>query len=330
MCNNGYSSDNPFAGLDDFDNEVAVPNRDSEFSKAAGNVEIPLYEEKCPKCNGTGNWRPGYKCFKCKGTGKLTFKTSPEARVKSRKAAQRRKAASEAENIAAFAEQEPAAAKWLSESNSGFAVSLLEGVAKYGRLTEGQLAAVYKSIARDQEREEQKNTFADDHPEAVKWLEANAETNNFAASLLGALKRYGSLTEGQLGAVQRNLEREGGFNETDLDISPLLKGWYAVPDGDTRLKLFVRRPGKNSKWHGHIYVDDGGYYGNRKTYGKQAPGSTYQGDVVDALKAILKDPKAAQAAYGHLTGTCGRCGRPLEDEASVARGLGPVCATKWG
>ena len=43
----------------------------------------------------------------------------------------------------------------------------------------------------------------------------------------------------------------------------------------------------------------------------------------------LKDPLAAQVAYGKLTGTCGYCGRVLEDEESVERGIGPICAQKY-
>ncbi len=139
--------------------------------------------------------------------------------------------------------------------------------------------------------------------------------------------RYGKLTEGQFNTVLHNLSRESDDSKgSELDLSPLLKGFYSVPDGDTRLKVAIRRPGKKSKWHGYIFVDDGAAYGNRRTYGRQAPDSLYRGDIRDALAAILEDPKAAMVAYGKLTGTCGVCGRKLEDEQSVAAGIGPICA----
>jgi hypothetical protein len=45
-----------------------------------------------------------------------------------------------------------------------------------------------------------------------------------------------------------------------------------------------------------------------------------------ALTHIAADPKAAAVLFGHETNTCGRCGSPLTNDASRARGLGPKCA----
>lgn len=111
-----------------------------------------------------------------------------------------------------------------------------------------------------------------------------------------------------------------------LDLSNVPAGHYAVPGGDTRLKVEIDRPTKG-RWAGFIFVRDGAVYGEGQRYGVQAPGEAYKGKIKDQLRAIAADPRAAAAAYGHLTGTCGRCRRPLEDAESVARGIGPVC---WG
>src|SRR6267378_2933347 len=77
--------------------------------------------ENCPKCRGTGRW--GYvqrQCFKCGGAGKLTFKTSSEARAKSRGATGARKAkvaqAAAATALAmaeTFKAEHPAECAWL-------------------------------------------------------------------------------------------------------------------------------------------------------------------------------------------------------------------------
>jgi hypothetical protein len=40
--------------------------------------------------------------------------------------------------------------------------------------------------------------------------------------------------------------------------------------------------------------------------------------------------EAASARYGHEIGECGVCGRTLTNDASRARGIGPVCAEKAG
>ena len=81
---------------------------------------------------------------------------------------------------------------------------------------------------------------------------------------------------------------------------------------------------------GWIFVKDAAVYGAGTRYGSQKPGAMYQGKIVDALQAILDDPQAAQVEYGKLTGRCGVCHRPLEDEESVARGIGPICAGRIG
>lgn len=117
---------------------------------------------------------------------------------------------------------------------------------------------------------------------------------------------------------------EGG----SLDLSGLPAGMYAVPGGDTRLKVRVSVPGERSKWNGWIFVNDGAEYGAGTKYGSQRPGELYRGQIVEQLRAIVADPRAAAAAYGQLTGKCGLCGRQLEDEESVARGIGPICAEK--
>lgn len=113
-----------------------------------------------------------------------------------------------------------------------------------------------------------------------------------------------------------------------LDLSALPAGRYAVPGGDTRLKVRIDKPDEG-RWAGWIFVKDAAEYGYGKRYGKAAPGQPYRGEIQAELAAILADPAGAAAAYGHLTSRCGICNRPLEDPDSVARGIGPVCATKF-
>ena len=183
--------------------------------------------------------------------------------------------------------------------------------------------------------------FLDSRADVAAWFEANAHTE-FAQSLKHALFRYGALTPNQLAAVERSIVRDreraeareranaaAAADPNALDLTKLPSGMYAVPEGETRLKLRVSRPKQGSKWHGFIFVDDGAAYGSRRKYGSQKPGGRYVGQVVEQLRTIMANPMAAAAAYGHLTGSCGVCGRHLEDAESVARGIGPVCAGKF-
>lgn len=116
-----------------------------------------------------------------------------------------------------------------------------------------------------------------------------------------------------------------------VDLSNVPAGFYAVPGGDTRLKVRIDRP-TEGKWNGYIFVKDGAEYGNGKRYGTVRPGDAgaYRGDIPAAMAIIAADPAAASAAYGHLVGRCGVCNRHLEDAKSVERGIGPVCAAKYG
>lgn len=47
--------------------------------------------------------------------------------------------------------------------------------------------------------------------------------------------------------------------------------------------------------------------------------------LMQAMRDFAADPLATLATFGLKTGTCGICGRRLEDADSVARGIGPVC-----
>lgn len=347
MCKNHES---PFANLEDSSEwDGSRPARSTGTNNPhvenIGNVEIPMFEEKCPKCRGTGNWRTGYTCFKCKGKGKLTFKTAPEARQKARKAAQRRKVKqAEMSREALIASLPEDVREWLlaNEASSQFAAELLVKGAKYDGLTEGQIGGVRKCIAREADAADKGAQWGKDHEAEYKWLVSeSANGNELANDLLNGkwgLRKRGFLTDNQVALIRRKIESEGSSKPSDIDLSVLElhktgggaeRSYFAPPNGKTRLKLCIRRPGKNSRYHGWTFVDDGAVYGQRRTYGKQAPGGTYQGDVQDALRAILADPLEAAIAYGKLTSVCGVCGKALEDPESVAAGIGPVCASKY-
>lgn len=114
-----------------------------------------------------------------------------------------------------------------------------------------------------------------------------------------------------------------------LNLRSVPSGRYAVPGGDTRLKVQIDNV-TSGKWNGWVFVKDGAEYGQQQRYGSQRPGQDYTGKIEDALAAIIADPKAAAAAYGHLTGRCCICNRKLEDADSVAKGIGPICEAKFG
>jgi len=204
-----------------------------------------------------------------------------------------------------------------------------------------QRAREQKVVRGEQKEHANVEQFAAANPVLADWLdEASGRGFDFATSLRGSIRKYGHLSEKQFAAAEkcrakddaRNSERkaERKANESDIDLTDVPAGYYAVPEGESRLKVRIKHPKGDSKYAGWIFVDDGGAYGSRQNYGSQRPGETYGGKIQEQLRAIIADPEAAGLAYGKLTGSCGVCGRPLEDEKSVAAGIGPVCAAKTG
>ena len=172
------------------------------------------------------------------------------------------------------------------------------------------------------------------------YLKTIEDTNNFAHSLTTFFAKRGYLTDKQRKAglrMKAELEDKAEAaiqvakeEDSGLDLSKLPAGRYAVPNGATRLKVLIRKPGKQSNWQDYIFVSNAAVYGSQQRYGTQAPDKNYSGRIQNQLKAIMADPKTASIEYGKLTGTCGVCGRTLEDENSVAAGIGPICAVKTG
>lgn len=183
---------------------------------------------------------------------------------------------------------------------------------------------------------------ATDEAEVIAFLKKNS-WSDFAKSLAAQYEDRGTLSPKQWASARKmkatmaakeeaKKNTKPAINHTkpsSIDLTDLRSGYYSVPNGETRLKVRVSRPTKNSRWYGWTFVSDGAAYGQRTNYGKQAPSGKYQGDIQDQLRKIIANPKEAMEAYGKLTGTCGACGRHLEDEDSIRKGIGPICEQGW-
>jgi hypothetical protein len=199
-----------------------------------------------------------------------------------------------------------------------------------------KVAAAKRKVKKAQAIVDAAAAYRKDNAELVAYLEDVSGWNTFAAKMLQAITGYGSLTTAQLAAVERMSDKhfakqaaKAEAPTSGVDLTDIPAGTYSVPNGETRLKVSIRKPGKNSRWHGSIFVDDGAEYGSRQNYGRQMPGKEYEGDIVEQLKAIAADPLEAMKAYGKLVGQCGACGRKLEDATSIEIGIGPICLKKF-
>jgi hypothetical protein len=108
----------------------------------------------------------------------------------------------------------------------------------------------------------------------------------------------------------------------DCVKSPTRKFQLHIPGGIT---LSTVTKGLNV---GYVYVFENGNYS-----GKISPEGILKGEVCEDTLNLLEDAnenllKLAQM-YGHETGQCSLCNRPLSDKISIQLGLGPVCFKRF-
>jgi len=255
------------------------------------------FTEKCVKCQGRGTFTFGYihrqtgQCFACKGKGYKAFKTSPDVRAQARAQAARSKAADLAEKMIAFLRDHKAESAWINEAaDRGF---------------------------------------------------------SFAVSMIEAYSEFGNLTEGQLAAVrkcmaqdaERAVQRaaqvaaaptvntealfaafakatEGGLKRPKMNFDGFVVSMAPVT-GKNAGALYVKRPGEDGEYLGKIV--GGKFLSTREC----------SDEVRAEVIKLIEDPKAASMAYGLRTGNCCICSRALTDAASVAAGIGPICAGRF-
>lgn len=284
------------AGFDDLEDDLDAATGAADPLNA-GTDDAPAYVEQCPKCHGTGKYHHwsslGHDvCTKCKGAGSLVFATSPEQRAKERTGRARRKVKATEDKLAAFEAEHPDLKEWWTGSDFAFAVDMRQAVQKFGHLTDKQLAAA----------------------------------KNCAAKLAAA-------------KVAREAERaEREAHAKDVDVSEIAKAMALAQSNGikrpmVRLARFKFKPapdtGRNA---GAIYVTDretDGYMG-KIDHGKFFASRECTADLEAQVVDVASNPREAAIAYGKQYGQCAICGRELSDAESVKRGIGPICADKYG
>jgi hypothetical protein len=259
----------------------------------------------CVSCGGSGEWSGGVNqhgnrgCFVCKGKG--YFKTSQADRVLAKSKRLERKAVKIQEVRDAFDEQHPGLVDGLRAiaSWNDFASSLLNGVSRYGGLTENQVPAAKRLLAKVAERDAERQAQRDAEPA-------------FKARV------FATLAEAFLSAA------------ADVKWPKLrLRTAAGAP-------VVLSRCGSQSRTVGHINVTDGKPFGENIYYGRITPEGESSlrrelpADVLEVIETFNADPKAAILVQGQRTGQCCCCGRELTDPASIKAGIGPICADRWG
>lgn len=179
--------------------------------------------------------------------------------------------------------------------------------------------------------------FAEAHPVEAQWIADSQEKSDFARSLLSGLLKWGTLTPRQLEAVRKcSAPRPAPLQVADDALRQCF---------DKALASGLKRPvlrldgikvspapatGKNP---GALYVkaqDEAGTYLGKVLGGVFSRARDCTDQQAQEVAALMSDPAKALDAYGRRTGNCGCCGRPLTAAESVERGIGPICAGKFG
>jgi hypothetical protein len=204
-------------------------------------------------------------------------------------------APAQVDKFAEFAEEHPAVAAWIEARRAGFAFaqSLRESVQRYGSLTDGQMTAATRLMARDAE----------------------------AAALKAARVAQGlpAIEPGKEVTVKK-IEQAFTAAKQDGIVRPKL-----------RLDAFLFKPApEGSKNAGGIYVLEGEAYLGKVIAGRFNRSRDCTEDQEARIIAAASDPLAAAVAYGQRTGCCSVCNLPLTNSESIELGIGPICRKRMG
>lgn len=174
--------------------------------------------------------------------------------------------------------------------------------------------------------------FAAEYPNEAAWMHANKGSFEFANAMCERVVSHGFLTPGMLAAIHRCMARapqqSAAVDTTQLEqafarVNPTLRK-PAINVGKYRFSP-APSTGKNP---GAIYVKEDGQYLGKMLGGKFLARCTQES--MNAVLGIAADPLGKAIEHGKLTGRCAICNRKLTDEDSTDRGIGPICAEKFG
>lgn len=280
-----------FSDLDQKDLNTASP------ATAAARKTFP-----CQSCAGTGLWR-GYrtrqeetKCFPCNGKG-FHFKPHFEA-MKDKAAAKAKRISNRIdrrENVKdALEAREPGLFRFMAENQEWCQIytDMINQINEGKAMSENQHAACVR--IRD------KTMLS--RAEKEERRKAEAEQRSVAVDLSPIHAMFATASEAGL---KKLVYRANG-----LVLSPA-KAHSANAGG-----IYVKT--KGGEYLGKVM--------GQKFMANFACNETHK----EALNVIAANPAEAATAYGKATGECSCCGRELTDPNSIAAGIGPVCASKWG
>lgn len=206
-----------------------------------------------------------------------------------------REAAKIATAIVNFREEYEAECAWIDNNcaRDNFARSLNEQLCRRGALSQAQVDAVRRSIARDLERAQTRAIEQQKREEVAPVVDTTQLETAFAKALTHI--RNPKITLGELTFVPAKA--------------------HSANAG----AIYVKR--------GCEY--EAPYLG-KILRGKFFASSACRAEEQTRVAELVNDPKKTAEAYGIASGKCCLCNRTLTDKESIARGIGPICAANFG
>lgn len=211
-----------------------------------------------------------------------------------------------------------------------------------GKVSRRVAGAAQAKVTRAMNEAAAREEFAKGHADEIAFLFRNAEWSDFYRSVADKFREYGTLTDGQLAAIRNGMAKaevkkaERVATAAVVDVAAIEALFATARASGLKRPKFravgieiseAPATGKNA---GALYVKAGDAY-----QGKVQGGRFHKAYGCDAatearVLAVAADPLGQAVLYGQQTGNCGCCGRELTDPVSIAAGIGPVCASKWG
>jgi hypothetical protein len=276
-----------FSDLDDLDSVAVRPESKAETARKAS---VPMVQ--CPRCRGTGQFTFGYthtrteECHQCKGT--KVVRADWQQRREAHFKGEKTKSANLAAKAQAWQVANPAEWQWIQEAapRFDFAASTADAICSRGSLTEKQLAAVRNCVIKDDARA----------AERAKQRDANSVDISGANAIADALNKASVAG------------RKAPKIRTEVAHFSLAKP--ASPNAGC---VYVKDP-------------DGTYLGKITIAGAFQPSRDCSVEAKAAVVRVSTNALAEAVEFGRRTGVCSCCGRELTDPASIAAGIGPICA----
>lgn len=214
----------------------------------------------------------------------------------------------------------------------------------YEKRANARAAKVQKKVDAEEASIE---TFKTAHPAEYAWMVELAPKFEFAANMLANISQWGSLTEKQLAACTRSVEKRAAIKQAapvadtagidrlklafDTAISNAAAKGLKMRTPKITIGGIVISPAKATSANpGALYVKSAGTYLGKIQNGRLFAARECTTDQEQKILAFVADPAAAAKAYGIETGVCCICNATLTNKKSIEAGIGPICATRFG